>query len=81
MTNQHCFLVAGTMNADGSVSFTIEDEVGNFSTSRPIWTGEEWISINADNGGTDARIKDALVEAFYAYYEMNPRNDEILTGE
>ena len=76
MTNQHYFLVAGTLNADGSVSFIVDDECDNFSTSRPIRTGEGWLSVSDADSETDATVKDALTEAFYAYYEMNPRPDE-----
>jgi hypothetical protein len=76
MTNQHYFLVAGTLNADGSVSFIVDDECDHFSTARPIWTGEEWVSAVGEVSVADATVKDALAEAFYAYYEMNPRPDE-----
>jgi hypothetical protein len=63
MTNQHYFLVAGIQHADGSVSFVIDSDCDHFSTRRPIWNGEEWVSISKDNGGADADIKDALDEA------------------
>ena len=53
-----------------------DDECDNFSTSRPIRTGEGWLSVSEADSETDATVKDALTEAFYAYYEMNPRPDE-----
>lgn len=75
MTNQHYFLVAGTLNEDGSVSFVVDDDCDYFQTSRPIWTGDEWVSVDGDADGTDADIRNALMEAFYAYDEMRAKPD------
>jgi len=60
--NQHYFLVVGTLNADGTVSFEVDDDCGGFITERPIWTGDEWVSAYATSSQV-ADIRDALIKS------------------
>jgi len=61
--NQHYFLVVGTLNADGTVSFEVDDDCGGFITERPIWTGDEWVSADGELSVADADIRDALIKS------------------